>query len=383
MSVSQYWCGTLNNPLTKDLPPVKGLKYKVWQLEVGKSGTPHLQIYVEFGTNQRLSAMTKWIPGCHWEVRKGTAKQASDYCKKKEGQLEGPWEFGTMSEPEQGKRNDLIEFREMAVVKSKQWMLNHYPVEMCKFWRVYEGLVENYMPRPVGKREVILCYGAPGTGKTAYARSMCPAEDMCVIPVSKDMWFNGVQGARVCVLDDYTGAFKLVDVLRLLHEYPERVAVKGGFTWWNPEVVVLTTNKQPMEWYEWAGREEQREALGRRFTKLLFFGDAKRDLSTLSPVPGCKAKWEHGPTLEECKQKNALANLMSGAMRDHVERKRKLGDDGRPQKVRRVEREEIDLRETQEVLPAKPRSYYEEQMERAMLLGMRSCPDSEEEGTGE
>jgi len=340
---SKYWCFTWNNPLTKILDMPRGGTYLVWQVEKGESGTIHLQGYVEWKCVKTIVQCHKWLPHAAFFVRRGTAEQASAYCKK-EDRLEGPWEIGEISLEKsiQGKRLDLVEFKEHCPVKSRAWMLNHYPVEMCRFWRLYDGLVEGYSPKPVGKRNVILCYGEPGTGKTAFARSLCPAEDMCVIPVSKDMWFDGVQGARVCVLDDFTGAFKLQDVLRLLHEYPERVARKGGFTWWNPDTVVLTSNVHPMEWYDWTGREVQREALGRRFTELLYFGDEKRDLSTLTVVPGCAVEWTHGPTLAECKKKNALAVLMSAAHRDHVEKKRKRGDDGLPQGY-------IDLRATQEI----------------------------------
>jgi len=194
------------------------------------------------------------------------------------------------------------------------------------------------MPSPREKRDVILCYGSPGTGKTHYARSIAPHGEYCVVPVSKDMWFNGVTNARVVVLDDFTGAFKLTDVLRLLHNYPEQVAIKGGFTWWNPETVVMTTNIDPMRWYDWAGREDQREALGRRFTQLLFFGDEKRDPTTLPVIPGCKVNWVcmpgPGPTgfkAPVAKKRSALDALMNEAKNKYIAAKKKRDDLGRPQ----------------------------------------------------
>lgn len=340
---SKYWCWTLNHPLSTVVPEPDGMSYMVWQLEVGESGTRHLQGYVEFKTNKRLAWLKKWLATAHFEVRRGTAQQAADYCRKEDGRLDGPWEKGQMSEPCPGERTDLSAFRVAALSKTKPYMLEHYSVEMCKYWRLYEGLQESCPPPSRKERNVIICLGPPGTGKTLYARTLCPQEDMCVLPVSKDMWFNGVQGARVCVLDDFTGALKLCDLLRLLHEYVERVAVKGGFTWWNPETVVITTNLHPCSWYDWAGRETQKEALGRRFSKLLYFGSLdENELNGLLAVPGCRVKWEHGPTVLQLLESSATKRLMDAERERFAAGKRKRGPNGEIQQVKRTPTLRID-----------------------------------------
>lgn len=40
--------------------------------------------------------------------------------------------------------------------------------------------------------------------------------------------------------------------------------MKGGFQWWCPDVIVITTNKSPWDWYQYVSRDYEREALFRR-----------------------------------------------------------------------------------------------------------------------
>lgn len=79
--------------------------YLVFGREIGESGTPHLQGYLELSKRLRFSTLKKLLVGYHLEPRIGTAVEASDYCKKDEDF----YEMGTISKPEQGRRTDLSE----------------------------------------------------------------------------------------------------------------------------------------------------------------------------------------------------------------------------------------------------------------------------------
>ncbi len=105
MSRSRNWCFTLNTPESNELPPHADLRYAVWQLERGASGTAHLQGYAEFSKPMRLNACKSWLPTAHFEPRRGTRQQAVTYCKKDDSRLEGPWERGSFVGD--GQRTDL------------------------------------------------------------------------------------------------------------------------------------------------------------------------------------------------------------------------------------------------------------------------------------
>ena len=85
MSRSRSWCFTLNNYTQDEEIAVQGLDcvYLVYGREVGSDEhTPHLQGFIHMKSQHTLSAMKKRITRAHFEVRKGTVDEATDYCKK-------------------------------------------------------------------------------------------------------------------------------------------------------------------------------------------------------------------------------------------------------------------------------------------------------------
>lgn len=97
---AKYWCFTCNftgKMLLEDsehhidyalddiLKWMPKSTYAVFQTEMGEAGNMHIQGYIEFSQQVRLShlrANWKWVSQPHWEIRKGTQKQAIDYCQK-------------------------------------------------------------------------------------------------------------------------------------------------------------------------------------------------------------------------------------------------------------------------------------------------------------
>lgn len=91
MNQSKYWVFTLNNYTEEEIEIIEtefergGYKY-IWGYEEGESGTPHLQGYLEHEKRFRPSQLKfdgklKWNR-FHWEKRRGTKKQAIEYCQK-------------------------------------------------------------------------------------------------------------------------------------------------------------------------------------------------------------------------------------------------------------------------------------------------------------
>lgn len=111
---SRAWVFTYNNPNGDLNTEFTDLRYTIWQLERGESGTYHFQGYAEFKKPIRLAACKRWLSSAHWEPRRGTPTQAKEYASKEDTRIAGPWEFGEQGGA-QGKRTDLDEFREAVI----------------------------------------------------------------------------------------------------------------------------------------------------------------------------------------------------------------------------------------------------------------------------
>lgn len=61
------------------------IQYLLVGKEVGESGTPHLQGYLQFKKRSRFAKLATDLKG-HFEVAKGTLAQNQEYCRK-----EGNW----------------------------------------------------------------------------------------------------------------------------------------------------------------------------------------------------------------------------------------------------------------------------------------------------
>lgn len=271
---------TLNNPhllppevVTEMWKPEK-MKYLVYQLEKGESGTQHLQGYCELLKRQRFQAAKKLIAdSAHIEPRKGSAAQARDYAMKEDTRLAGPWEFGEFSDSFQGKRNDLLQLYESAKAgKRKAVVLDEQPACYMRHYKAFAHVVSILRPER-RDRQVFLLIGPPGQGKTHYVRTTYP--DCYVTPVeSKGFWFDGYEGHEVALIDDFSGQWPLKSLLRVLHDWPEQLPCKGGFVWWNPTKIFITTNENFETWYrrdDPSERDSMLAAIRRRITKTVQF----------------------------------------------------------------------------------------------------------------
>jgi len=160
MSQGRFWCFTLNNPehSLEDWPD--SVSYYIYQGEIGENGTYHFQGYIEFKSNQRLSYCKQILPTAHWELRRGTAAEARDYCQKEDSRVEGPWEFGTISKG-QGRRTDLDDACELVKARGPKAVAFEMPSVYAKFHRGLHALAQaletpdpdpDFVPRPWQKK---------------------------------------------------------------------------------------------------------------------------------------------------------------------------------------------------------------------------------------
>lgn len=84
-SQAKRWCFTLNNYSENDIKKLEqsfiGEKYIIGK-EIGENGTPHLQGYINWNKQTRLTALKKINNKIHWEKCKGNEKDNIKYCSK-------------------------------------------------------------------------------------------------------------------------------------------------------------------------------------------------------------------------------------------------------------------------------------------------------------
>lgn len=229
----------MNNYTEEEYEALKGMtqvRYMVIGKEVGESGTPHLQGYVEFLNSKKLATLKNINSRIHWERRFGTAKQAATYCKKEGNFIE----IGEMSQ--QGKRSDLDDVVEMVEKNAtsseiaecfpKQYMMYGNGIERLKAVR-YTDRTEPPC--------VTWLWGKTGTGKT---RTAVESHSSFYI---KDgtQWWNGYEQQEAIIIDDFDGRWPYRDFLRLLDRYPYQGQFKGGYIKINSPFIYITCEYPP------------------------------------------------------------------------------------------------------------------------------------------
>lgn len=296
MSRVRNWCFTINNPPSSEWPPIDPTKvrYLIAQLEMGASGTIHWQGYLQLPTNQRLTYVKKLCDYAHWEQAKGTPIENKRYCTKESDRIEGTEivEFGEMSYS--GKRTDLFALRD-AVKDGKRLRTiveddNLMPT-LARHQKFYHTLSMIQMPPINPSRKKILLLGPAGLGKTRFVfdKHKEDPEFFSFSPSNGTVWFDGYDGHKTVLIDDFDGAASKISLnmcLQMLDIYPVRMPVKGAFTWWNPETIYITTNLEPHEWYKFTGREEKYRALLRRFTSVVKFEKLDNGGTRRITIPG-------------------------------------------------------------------------------------------------
>lgn len=261
MSGSNRWRNvvfTLNNYTVEEqamLVPNVDIKYIIYAEEVAPgTGTPHLQGYCEF-YKQLRQVKVKELLGrrAHIERRKGTQRQAIDYCKKinQDPPVEPNtkvFEAGVKNKA--GERTDLTTIKEMVqecnLVEVLPLCQNYQQIRYAEKLYEYKSLSTEYK-----KKQVFWFYGETGTGKTREAYKIIGDNDFWRSTTNGGQWFNGYYGQKYALIDELRAAnwpYKLM--LELLDGYEIRCPNKGGFTIWNPDTVIITCPRKPEDAYQ-------------------------------------------------------------------------------------------------------------------------------------
>ena len=261
------FCFTLNNYTNDEIGILHGSKdrfnYLIYGKEVGDSGTPHLQGYVELKQPTRLTTIKSFLQRAHIEPRYGTAQQASEYCKKSD---DNPYIYGEISQ--QGRRTDLDEISN-ALIDDKMTVKDiclTYPTSFIKYHKGIEKLRNHVIEPRTEPPTVIVIYGGSGLGKTKYFYDNY--KDGYKWEPHQGQWFDGYDGHQNVLFDEFRGQLPFTMLLNLLDRYETKVQYKGGMSQFVAENIVITSPDHPKLWYP--NLNERMKQLYRRLTKIIF-----------------------------------------------------------------------------------------------------------------
>lgn len=252
----QFFKDLEENWETSEMP----LRYGIGQLEQGENETPHIQGYIELKSNRTFNSIKEFMPGNpHIEKRRGSAKQASDYCEKEDSRIQGDnewrFQFGVISQP--GKKKDNI--KDAIALCDKlaeedgelQDLEDQYPVQMTLH---KNKLIDRFIEKK-GRRHltpgnnVIIFTGKSGSGKTTTAWKQYPNAYKGVWPTGGRWWWPNYKGEEVIIFDEYRGNISYQQCLALFDIHPMSIEYKGGNRENVSTKVIITTIRDPKTWY--------------------------------------------------------------------------------------------------------------------------------------
>lgn len=282
---ARRWTWTLNNPTTKEMISLSklskqdGVDFLIFGAEKGSQGTFHFQGYCEFSNPMRLGGVKALLGSrLHLEPSQGTSEQNIKYCCK-EHQVVVIYGVSKGSNGDQKARRsrERCSFEEKALVikdlidsgLNEQELWDQEFAFMLKNHRAISSYLRLHRPeRPIPPK-VELLIGKPGTGKTRFVHDFARIfYDNDLWTWAGDRWFDGFAGQRVALFDDFRGEIPLSSFLKCLDRYNNQQPVKGGFVWFNPERIFITSNEAIHHWYPDAGHDSI-QALRRRVREFI------------------------------------------------------------------------------------------------------------------
>jgi len=251
------------------------IRYVCFGLETCPStGTKHYQGWIQFTTKRTQGGVQRIckddelkknnkeykINQLHVEPCYGDEFDNEKYCKK-EGKFTHLGKFLS-----QGARTDLEMIRKLIADETPMKQIaDDFFDTWCRNYKAFEKyreMLNQDKYKNFRHVEVEVIQGKTGQGKTRRAM-----EDATYKINADDLqWWDGYNGDKCIVIDEYSNQLPITKLLNLLDGYQLRLPIKGGHTYayWNK--VFITTNKDWDDWHPHAF-DEHRNALLRRITK--------------------------------------------------------------------------------------------------------------------
>lgn len=238
--------------------------------------TPHLQGFINFNRKHRFPRVKTMVGiRAHIEKARGTDLDNQRYCSKEKNFFE----YGIPQQ--QGKRSDLRKVAETLKENGGDLsqIANDYPTQFIRYQRGLSAFCDvlNLVPKRDFKTNVTVIVGPSGCGKSRYAYD----KDIDAYYKPRGEWWDGYNGQKTVIIDDFYGWLKYDELLRVCDRYPHRVPVKGSFRTFISKEIIITSNKHVESWYSF----DDLSALFRRINVYLVFDDALFVERTDTPHP--------------------------------------------------------------------------------------------------
>lgn len=238
-SKNRFWMVTVNNYVADDCWKPKKMNYLAMAKQVAPTtGTPHLQMYVQFINEMQLTSVRSMFKNaCKHEAdcqqARGTNVQARAYIMddEKKTNVEPAREWGVMIEHEgckkrKGERSDIKNFQEAVLEgKSRKHLIMEYPAQMTRMPTLYLEMKriaeeKDYKdpvwpiampwgplnkPDPAIKKRHIWLWGPPDLGKTMKIQDLLEGLNCVFMPSKGEYRFedrSGYEDQDIIIYDD-------------------------------------------------------------------------------------------------------------------------------------------------------------------------------------
>lgn len=259
MNQARYWLLTIPHAdFVPYLPP--DVAHIIGQLERGNdTGYLHWQVLVAFKKKLRLrSVKSIFGDSCHAEPSRSDA--ARSYVWKDDTAIANTrFELGQLP-LRRGNSNDWDAIRQNA----KRGRLDDIPGDIyCRLYGNLKKIAVDHIQPVAIERVVNVYWGRTGTGKSRRAWEEAGLDAFPKDPRTK--FWDGYNGHRNVVIDEFRGGIDISHVLRWFDRYPVVVEIKGSSMVLKAENIWITSNRNPRDWYPELD-EETVNALLRRLT---------------------------------------------------------------------------------------------------------------------
>lgn len=222
-----------------------------------------------------MAALKKEIGFNHLSLRimRGSVLQNEIYCSK-EGKLV---HFGLAFIGKGGRRDAQIFYEKIKSGANDLDLADHDFNMFARFIRATDRVrLAVTPPQREEPRQIILYYGASDQGKSRLAMQTYP--NLFKVPYSRNLWIDGYQQQKVVLFEEFSGEIPLKGALQLFDPWQtQRFEIKCAFVWFTPDIVIITSNIHPRDWYDFSNRKKQEVALRRRFSSVIEFkADGRR-----------------------------------------------------------------------------------------------------------